>query len=57
MILTMLTMYIIIFQLKILRLDSQGLVYDPDEDKEKILHKQIEDGVKNWFRFHSFEDI
>ena len=37
-------------------LDAQGLEFDPDEDKESVLLKQIEEGVKNWFAFHKYDD-
>lgn len=45
-----------LFQCRIVVLDQQGLAFDPDEDKEEVLLKQIEDGVKNWFSFHKYDE-
>lgn len=46
----------ILFQFKFVVLSKQGLAFDPDEDKEEVLLKQIEEGVKNWFAFHKYDD-
>jgi hypothetical protein len=37
-------------------LSIQGLEIDPDEDKEELLMKQIENSVKEWFAFHKYDN-
>lgn len=37
-------------------LTIQGLEIDPDEDKEEVLMKQIENSVREWFAYHKYDN-
>ena len=37
-------------------LTIQGLEIDPDDDKEEVLMKQIENSVREWFAYHKYDN-